>query len=199
MIPIQTHHLESLGWTLIHFCWQAAAIAITYKLADLSITHSARRATSQTRYIFALAAMLCMFAAAAGTLLYEELRLQHAPTAIRNRFGSNKYASQPPPHQPPLSAEAATHTSPRCAKPSTAASHIPKPSCPGSTPYGCSASSPSPPAPSADGSIVQRLRTTATQQIPPDSPPASPASPAASESMAASPCASLHASPARSP
>jgi beta-lactamase regulating signal transducer with metallopeptidase domain len=81
MIPIQSHHLESLGWTLIHFCWQAAAIAITYKVADLAIARGARRATSQTRYIFALAAMLCMFAAAAGTLLYEELRLQHTAIA----------------------------------------------------------------------------------------------------------------------
>ena len=81
MIPIQTHHLESLGWTLIHFCWQAAAIAIAYKVVDLSVTRGARRATSQTRYLLALAAMLCMFAAAAGTLLYEELRLQHAATA----------------------------------------------------------------------------------------------------------------------
>ncbi len=81
MIPIQTHHLESLGWTLIHFCWQAAAIAIAYKVVDLSVTRGARRATSQTRYLLALAAMLCMFAAAAGTLLYEEFRLQHAATA----------------------------------------------------------------------------------------------------------------------
>ena len=22
------HHLQSLGWTLVHFCWQAAAIAL---------------------------------------------------------------------------------------------------------------------------------------------------------------------------
>ena len=46
MIPIQTHHLESLGWTLIHFCWQAAAIAITYKVADLTIARGTRRADS---------------------------------------------------------------------------------------------------------------------------------------------------------
>ena len=81
MIPIQTHHLESLGWTLIHFCWQAAAIAIVYKVVDLSMTHGESKTTSQTRYVFALAAMLFMFATAAGTLLYEELRLQHAATA----------------------------------------------------------------------------------------------------------------------
>ena len=24
------HHWESLGWTLVHFCWQAAAIALVY-------------------------------------------------------------------------------------------------------------------------------------------------------------------------
>ena len=78
MIPIQTHHLESLGWTLIHFCWQAAVIAIAYKVVDLGITRGDRKATSQARYLFALAAMLCMFAAAVGTLLYEEIRLQRA-------------------------------------------------------------------------------------------------------------------------
>jgi len=27
------HHLQSLGWTLVHFCWQAAAIALVYSLA----------------------------------------------------------------------------------------------------------------------------------------------------------------------
>ena len=81
MIPqlTQPHHLEALGWTLIHFCWQAAAIAVVYKIVDLSIT---RRAVSHTRYLCALAAMLGMFAAAAGTLVYEELRLQRATSTL---------------------------------------------------------------------------------------------------------------------
>ena len=35
------HHLESLGWTLVHFCWQAAAIALVYWLADVVLSKSA--------------------------------------------------------------------------------------------------------------------------------------------------------------
>ena len=27
--------LAAIAWTLIHFCWQAAAIALIYKVADL--------------------------------------------------------------------------------------------------------------------------------------------------------------------
>ncbi len=45
------HHLESLGWTLVHFCWQAAAIALVYWLTDAVLS----KARSQTRYVLALA------------------------------------------------------------------------------------------------------------------------------------------------
>ena len=47
MIPIQSHHLESLGWTLIHFCWQAAAIALSYKIVDLIYTNRSEEHTSE--------------------------------------------------------------------------------------------------------------------------------------------------------
>ena len=63
-----THHWEALGWTLIHFCWQAAAIALVYKLADLAMTKSRTNA----RYMLALVAMLGMLGASIGTLAYEE-------------------------------------------------------------------------------------------------------------------------------
>ena len=55
MLPflMQPHHLESLGWTLIHFCWQAAAIAILYKVVDFAFAKG-RNATSHARYLFAL-------------------------------------------------------------------------------------------------------------------------------------------------
>ena len=42
------HHLQSLGWTLLHFCWQAGAIALVYWLADAALS----KARSQTRYGF---------------------------------------------------------------------------------------------------------------------------------------------------
>jgi beta-lactamase regulating signal transducer with metallopeptidase domain len=66
------HHLESLGWTLVNFCWQAAAIAFVYWLADAALS----RARSQTRYVLALAALLLMLLGALATFAYEEARAQ---------------------------------------------------------------------------------------------------------------------------
>jgi beta-lactamase regulating signal transducer with metallopeptidase domain len=62
------HHLQSLGWTLVHFCWQAAAIALVYWLADVALS----KARSQTRYLLALGAMLLTLLTAISTLVYEE-------------------------------------------------------------------------------------------------------------------------------
>ena len=64
------HHLESLGWTLVHFCWQAAAIALVYWLTDGVL----RKARSQTRYVLALVTMLLMLVSALATFAYEETR-----------------------------------------------------------------------------------------------------------------------------
>lgn len=62
------HHLQSLGWTLVHFCWQAAAIALVYWLADVALS----KARSQTRYLLALGALLLTLLSALSTLAYEE-------------------------------------------------------------------------------------------------------------------------------
>jgi beta-lactamase regulating signal transducer with metallopeptidase domain len=64
------HHLQSLGWTLVHFWWQAAAIALIYWLSDAVL----RKARSQTRYVLALGTMLLMFVSALATFAYEETR-----------------------------------------------------------------------------------------------------------------------------
>ena len=64
------HHVESLGWTLVHFCWQAAAIALVYWLTDAVL----RKARSQTRYVLALGTMLLMLVSALATFAYEETR-----------------------------------------------------------------------------------------------------------------------------
>jgi beta-lactamase regulating signal transducer with metallopeptidase domain len=66
------HHLQSLGWTLVNFCWQAAGIAFVYWLADAALS----RARSQTRYVLALAALLLMLLGALATFAYEETRTQ---------------------------------------------------------------------------------------------------------------------------
>ncbi len=167
MIPIQTHHLESLGWTLIHFCWQAAAIAIAYKVVDLGISRGSRKATSQTRYIFALAAMLCMFATATGTLLYEELRLQRtAAAAYATDSVANVADTIPADAAAPLSTAVPT-TQPSLRVAITAS--LPRPEA--FLPWldalwmvGVLVLS----ARTVGGwLIVQRLRSTATQQIPP--------------------------------
>jgi beta-lactamase regulating signal transducer with metallopeptidase domain len=64
------HHLESLGWTLVHFCWQAVAIALVYWLTDAVLS----KARSQTRYVLALGTMLLMLVSALATFAYEETR-----------------------------------------------------------------------------------------------------------------------------
>ena len=66
-----TYPMEALGWTLVHFCWQAAAIAMLYRVVDLALAKS----RSNVRYVAALAALLSMFAIAAMTLGYEEMRI----------------------------------------------------------------------------------------------------------------------------
>jgi beta-lactamase regulating signal transducer with metallopeptidase domain len=63
-----THHWQALGWTLLHFLWQGAAIALLYRVADLAL---ARRSAS-ARYALALGALLVMLGASVATLAYEE-------------------------------------------------------------------------------------------------------------------------------
>ena len=60
----------ALGWTLIHFCWQATAIALLYRLADAALS----KAHSHVRYVAALVALLGMLAAAGATLAWESTR-----------------------------------------------------------------------------------------------------------------------------
>jgi len=66
-----TYPMEALGWTLVHFCWQAAVIALVYRAADLLLVN----ARSNVCYVVSLAALLSMFAASVITLGYEEVRL----------------------------------------------------------------------------------------------------------------------------
>lgn len=73
-----THHWEALGWTLIHFCWQAATIALLYKLADLAMA----KERLQARYVLALAALLSMLAVSVGTLAYEESVYRQTATVV---------------------------------------------------------------------------------------------------------------------
>ncbi|MGC2300373.1 MAG: M56 family metallopeptidase [Acidobacteriaceae bacterium] len=63
-----THHWEALGWTLVHFLWQGAAIALVYRIADRALA----RRSANARYVLALGALLGMLAVSISTLVYEE-------------------------------------------------------------------------------------------------------------------------------
>jgi len=70
-------HMEALGFTLVHFCWQAALIAAAYKLAELFRPNL----RPQTRYMMSLTALLAMLVVAALTFAYEEMRMFQAMPA----------------------------------------------------------------------------------------------------------------------
>jgi beta-lactamase regulating signal transducer with metallopeptidase domain len=58
---------QAIAWTLIHFCWQAAAIAAAWRLISFGLA----RRSSQTRYLVALSALLLMLGAALVTFAWE--------------------------------------------------------------------------------------------------------------------------------
>ena len=62
-----THTLDALAWTLIHFCWQAAAIAVVYRALMVVFA----RGASQTRYAISVAAMVLMAIAALTTFSWK--------------------------------------------------------------------------------------------------------------------------------
>src|SRR5579859_1743320 len=72
--------LQALGWTLLHFCWQGAAIALAYAVAD----RLTLRASSATRYAVALGALALMPLAVALTFASEMQGVprEQASTAI---------------------------------------------------------------------------------------------------------------------
>jgi beta-lactamase regulating signal transducer with metallopeptidase domain len=63
--------MQALGWTLVHFCWQAAAIALLYRIIDLAFS----RSRNSVRYVLALVAIMSMLGVAVATFGYEEIRM----------------------------------------------------------------------------------------------------------------------------
>ena len=59
--------VEAIGWTLIHFCWQAAAIAAAYRGLSLLMA----RRSSNARYLVALGALMLMLSASVITFAFE--------------------------------------------------------------------------------------------------------------------------------
>ena len=78
---------QAIAWTLIHFCWQAAAIAAAYRAISVTVA----RRSSQTRYLVALSALLLMLGSAIATFGWE-LRAG-APVASIAQSASNLRAT----------------------------------------------------------------------------------------------------------
>jgi beta-lactamase regulating signal transducer with metallopeptidase domain len=71
------HTTQAVAWTLIHFCWQAAAIAGIYRLLSLALA----RRSSNARYLAALCALLLMLASSVGTFSWEMRSSPVSPSA----------------------------------------------------------------------------------------------------------------------
>ncbi len=65
---------QALGWTLIHFCWQATVIIALYLATDQAL----KKASIHTRYMLTLATLLSMFCLFVATLAYE-FHFTHEP------------------------------------------------------------------------------------------------------------------------
>lgn len=78
-----TDSMEVLGWTLVHFCWQATAIALLYRIVDIAL----RRSRSDVRYALALIALMSMLGAAFVTLAYEGLQVAHRAESPAGALG----------------------------------------------------------------------------------------------------------------
>jgi beta-lactamase regulating signal transducer with metallopeptidase domain len=62
-----THVPEAVAWTLIHFCWQAAAVAGAYRILSFALA----RRSAQARYAAGLSSLLLMLTLAVGTFAWE--------------------------------------------------------------------------------------------------------------------------------
>jgi len=64
------HTLQAVAWTLIHFCWQAAVIAVLFGLTAGVVS----RRSSHVRYLVALSAIASLVGTAGATFAWEMLR-----------------------------------------------------------------------------------------------------------------------------
>lgn len=81
-----TNFPEAIGWTLIHFCWQATVITAFYIGFSALLT----RRSSQMLYISALCSLLLMLVVAMGTFAWE-LHLSPGPASLarsQTEFGA---------------------------------------------------------------------------------------------------------------
>ncbi|WP_047489118.1 M56 family metallopeptidase [Terriglobus sp. TAA 43] len=67
-LGVHTDEVVALGWTLLHFCWQSAVIAVLYVLID----RLTRNASASIRYGIAVIALALMPLAAIATFVEQE-------------------------------------------------------------------------------------------------------------------------------
>ena len=63
------HTFEVLGWTLIHFCWQASFLVAVY----FGLDALCKDLPMQRRYLLTVATIVCMLSVFFGTLIWEAL------------------------------------------------------------------------------------------------------------------------------
>src|ERR1700677_4142787 len=100
-----TPTVQAIAWTLIHFCWQAAAIAAAYRALSLL----AARRSSNTRYLLALGALLLMLGASVATFAFE-LRANASSTTAAAAANALENYTISPVTTPPAGASEATAT-----------------------------------------------------------------------------------------
>src|SRR5216684_948760 len=86
MVWLSHDQMVALGWTLLHFCWQGTAVAVAYAFVDRMTS----RATSQIRYVVALAALALMPAVVVGTFAME---MRTAAPAAVNGYHAAQFSS----------------------------------------------------------------------------------------------------------
>ena len=85
---------NTIGWTLVHFVWQGAAIAVLLAAARYGL----RKSSAQARYTAAMAAMLLMLASVGTTFVYLDSggapTLAHSPNSGNSLAASSGVAAQ---------------------------------------------------------------------------------------------------------
>ncbi len=77
----------ALGWTLVHFLWQGAALALAYAVVD----RMTRRAPSAVRYLVALGTFALMPLAVIATFANEMRASSFAPTIAEQKVTASRF------------------------------------------------------------------------------------------------------------
>src|ERR1700733_14434814 len=84
--------IEALGWTLLHFVWQGAALG----LALACFLAVGRRLAPSVRYLAGSCALALMTLSAAGTFAWQMAAIQSRPSLPSNTLIEAAPAERPP-------------------------------------------------------------------------------------------------------